>query len=131
MQNRLDTPDNIIEEGTYEFKTYPTVVQYQYKPRSSGNGYRRSRGCVEDTVDNYPKAGQRIEDRSLYDIDNEDKLKSRQCNVYKIDADKFVGRFYVDTGLIDGYDHPQADGVIRGGFRSQKFPSFLNVKNYK
>lgn len=131
MQNRLDTPDNIIEEGTYEFKTYPTVVQYQYKPRSSGNGYRRSRGCVEDTVDNYPKAGQRIEDRSLYDIDNEDKIRSRQCNVYKIDADKFVGRFYVDTGLIDGYDHPQADGVIRGGFRSQKFPSFLNVKNYK
>ena len=127
----LDTPDNILEEGSYEFNIYPTVVQYQYKHRSSGNGYRRSRGCVEDTVDNYMKPWMTDdEDRKYYDIDREDKISSRQCNVYKIPADKFQGRFYPDTGLIEGYAHPQAEGVIRGGFRSENWPDFIEAKRY-
>jgi hypothetical protein len=127
----LNTFDNILEEGTYEFRTYPTVVQYQYKPRSSGEGYRRSKGCVEDTVDNYPNATQIADGRSVYDIDNEKDINKKQCNVYKIPSEAFQGRFYVDTGLVEGYDHPQAKGVIRGGFRSQKYPDFFALKNYK
>lgn len=129
----LNNPENILEEGTYEFRNYPTVVQYQHKPKSSGDGYRRSRGCVEDVVDNYPKKNQLFDedDRAFYNIDEEDKISSRQCNVYKIPAQAFKGRFYVDTGLISAdYDHPKADGVIRGGFRSQKFPDFIEARNY-
>ncbi len=127
----LDTFDNVIEAGSYEFNIYPTVVQYQYKPRKRG-GYKITKGCVEDTVDNYMKPGMRDdEDRKYYDIDSEDKIRSRQCNVYKIDAQKFEGRFYPDTGLIDGYAHPKdADGVIRGGFRSENWPNFIEAKRY-
>lgn len=130
----LDTGDNILEEGTYEFNIYPSVVQYQYKHRSrSRGGYKITRGCVEDTFDNYMKAGQTDdEDRKFYDIDNEDRIRSRQCNVYRIDAEKFKGRFYPDTGLIEGYKHPlSAPGVIRGGFRSEKWPKFFEAKRYK
>lgn len=126
----LDTPDNIIEEGTYEFNAFPSIVQYQYKPLKRGGYSRWRKGCVEDAVDNYAKPGQEIDDNSLYDIDSEDKINSRQCNVYKIPAEAFKGRFYVDTGLIEGYEHPKADGVITGGFRSQKWPSFFEAKNY-
>ncbi len=134
--NGFATADNILEEGTFEFKTYPTVVQYQHKPRSSGEGYRRGRDCIEDTVDNYPKLGQAFDedDRSLYDIDNEDKVKNDmkvKCNLYRIDGDKFQGRFHVDTGLLEGYKHPVDKKVERGGFRSQLFPEFLELKNYK
>ena len=107
------------------------MVQYQYKPRSSGEGYRRSKGCVEDTVDNYPNATQIADGRAVYDIDNEKDINKKQCNVYKIPSEAFQGRFYVDTGLVEGYDHPQAKGVIRGGFRSEKYPDFFALKNYK
>ncbi len=130
-QRGLDTMDNILEEGSYEFKIYPTVVQYQYKHSSSGEGYRRTRGCVEDAVDNYMKPWMTDdEDRKYYDINSEDKISSRQCNVYKIDAQKFTGRFYPDTGLIEGYAHPQVEDVIRGGFRSENWPDFFEAKRY-
>lgn len=127
--------DNILEEGTFEFKTYPTVVQYQHKPKKSGEGYRRSKDCIEDTVDNYPRPGQEIDkdDRSIYDIDNEDKIKDdrrAKCNLYDLDGKKFKGRFFVDTGLIEGYSHPLNNRIQRGGFRSQLFPEFFELKNY-
>ena len=127
----LDSEDNVLERGSYKFNIYPSVVQYQYKPRKNG-GYKITKGCVEDTVDNYYRNGdEEVDDRSKIDFGKVKKIRSRQCNVYRIPVDAFVGKFYVDTGLVDGYDHPKADGVIRGGFRSQKFPKFLNVHNYK
>lgn len=122
--------EDILEEGNYEFNVFPSIVQYQNKPSSRG-GYRRSKGCVEDTVDNYTFDGTVAEDNETIDVSEIDKIKSRECNVYKIPADAFVGKIYVDTGLIDGYDHPQAEGVIRGGFRSQKFPDFVKIESYK
>jgi len=129
-RERLNTADNVITEGTYEFNVYPSIVQFQHKPSNRDDGYRRSRGCIEDTVDNYPKNGQEVTDRSLYDIDSEDKIKEKECNVYKIPAQEFKGRFFVDTGLIEGYAHPKAEGIIRGGFRSENWPSFMEAKNY-
>lgn len=129
----LATFDNILEEGFFEFNVTPSVIQFQNKPKRSGDGYRRSMGCVEDTVDNYAKDGELVDrrDRTKVDPSTHKEIKSKQCNVYKVPVDAFKGRFYVDTGLVEGYDHPQAEGVIRGGFRSEKWPSFMNAGNYK
>lgn len=132
----LDSADNVLEMGSFEFKTYPTIVQYQFKPSSRG-GYRKSKSCVEDTIDNYEFNGTTSEDRSKIAISEIDKIEGKkQCNVYEIPAEKFQGKLYVDTGLIEGYNHPvhknkhDHDIVIRGGFRSQFFPEFFQAKNY-
>jgi hypothetical protein len=129
----LATLDNILEEGLFEFNTSPSVIQYQHKPKKNARGYRRSMRCVEDTVDNYTEDGEFInrKDRSKVDPSTHKAIKSRKCNVYKIPTKAFKGRFYVDTGLVEGYAHPEAEGIIRGGFRSERWPSFMNATNYK
>lgn len=98
--------ERILEEGTFKFKNFPLVTQQKNK----------SSKCRETDSSNL---------RSDYR-----KLR-KGCNLYKIPADAFVGSFNVDTGLLEGYAHPKAEGIIKGGFRSQKFPSFMDVKNYK
>jgi hypothetical protein len=136
MRTDINSPDNIIEEGTYEFNVFPSIVQYQYKPKNSG-GYRRSKGCVEDAVDNYNFEGESSEDRYYIGVSEIDKINKKECNVYKIPAETFQGKFYVDTGLIEGYKHPvyknndDYDVIIRGGFRSQFFPDYFQAASYK
>jgi hypothetical protein len=98
--------ERILEEGTFKFKNYPLVTQQKNK----------SSKCREGDKDRL---------RSDY------KKLRKGCNLYKIPAKAFVGSFNVDTGTLDGYAHPKAEGIIKGGFKSQKFPSFMNVKNYK
>ena len=132
----LNNPKMILEKGTYEFDIYPKVVQFQYKPKSR-NRYKITKGCIEDTTDNYTFDGDTSSDRSMIAIHKQKRISKRPCNVYNIRANAFKGKFYVDTGLIDGYEHPVHindkgyNVVIRGGFRSQFFPKFFNVKSYR
>ncbi len=132
QERGLDTPDNVLMEGVYEFNTFPSIVQHQPKPLKRGGYSSWREGCVEDAVDNYTKPGQKEDKKAGFiDIERQDKIRSKKCNVYEIPGELFKGRFYVDTGLIDGYEHPtQAPQVIKGGFRSQKWPEFFEAKNY-
>ncbi len=98
--------ERILEEGTFKFKNYPLVTQQKNKSTKCREGDR------DRLRDDYKKI-------------------RKGCNLYKIPAKAFVGAFNVDTGLLEGYKHPEAKGIIKGGFKSQKIPGFIQIKNYK
>lgn len=125
VTNRTDLgQDDILEEGTYEFTNYPRVVQVKNAKSSK---------CSEDDSDILITSEDERTDKKQVLISEIKDLKTKMCNLYKIPSEKFQGVFYVDTGLVDGYKHPDAKehGVIKGGFNSQFLPNFMEIKNYK
>lgn len=116
--------DEILEEGVYEFTNYPKVVQVKNA---------RSGMCKESDEDILITSELERTDKKQVLISEMKNLREKECNLYKIPSEKFQGVFYVDTGLVDGYKHPEAadHGVLKGGFKSQFLPEFMDVKKYK
>lgn len=77
------------------------------------------------SVDDYP---------SMFNFIDGDDLSSRRAktktsgNVYRVDAKKMKGVFYVDAGLLEGYSHPKSEQVKKGGFRSELAPKYMIYK---
>jgi hypothetical protein len=46
-------------------------------------------------------------------------------NVYKVDSSNMFGVFYVDAGVVSGYNHPQ--GLQVGGYEDEIVPDFINL----
>ncbi len=122
VESRGLRSDEILEEGTFEFSNYPHVVQ----PRGG-----KSTQCDESDSDKLILSEADRKSKKDVLISDVRKIKDKECNLYKIPADAFKGVFYVDTGLFDGYDHPKAEGIIKGGFNSEFLPKYVEIKSYK
>lgn len=54
----------------------------------------------------------------------------RKGNVYGVKSDKMHGVFYIDSGMLSEYQHP--DEILEvSGFADEVTPSWMNVKNLK
>lgn len=140
-ENNILTNGNVITSGYNTIKSYPSVVQIQYVLEKDNEGREKKKlECVEDNVDNTPKMGQRAPRNSMVFEPIGEKIggflgkavtNRNRCDVYKIDNKTMKGKYYVDTGLLDGYSHPVGNPEVkRGGFRSQDFPDFVLFSNY-
>lgn len=46
-------------------------------------------------------------------------------NIYGVDSTNMFGVFYIDLGLVSGYQHPQ--GLDVGGYEDELVPDFMNL----
>ncbi|OUR96677.1 hypothetical protein A9Q84_10060 [Halobacteriovorax marinus] len=73
-------------------------------------------------MDSYP---------TMYNFTDGEDLSSRRAktrttgNIYRVDAKKMKGVFYVDAGLIEGYSHPKSEKIAKGGFRRELAPAYM------
>ncbi|MBT3236312.1 MAG: L,D-transpeptidase [Bdellovibrionales bacterium] len=49
-------------------------------------------------------------------------------NVYGVEPADMHGVFYIDTGLVRGYRHPTDARILRGGYKDELVPSFIEYK---
>lgn len=47
-------------------------------------------------------------------------------NVYGVKIEEMRGVFYIDTGLFEGYAHPQHKSITVGGYQDELLPDFVN-----
>ncbi len=70
------------------------------------------------TMDNYPNAVPYVEKNSILP-----GLLKPEGNVYGVDDEQMVGIYYVDTGKLQGYQHPKE--LVLGGLKKVLFPPYI------
>ncbi len=88
------TLNQVIEVGTYEKDTYPSIIPYTPGEKL---------GKIERKI-------------------------GRKGNVYGVKSSSMSGTFYVDTGMLSGYNHP-AETLEVGGFDGEITPPWMNLTN--